>query len=83
MPFLTKDSNAHTTAVYRQLLAARDAHLAAEAAEAAAEAAAAEAEAAAAAEEAEAAVTAAAPGCQICFEAYGSIRPSLKFEPPS
>ena len=43
----------------------------AEAAEAAAEAAG--AEAAAAAE------LAAAPGCQICFEAYGSVRPSLKF----
>jgi hypothetical protein len=45
------------------LLAARDAHLAAEA----------EPEPAAAAE------PAAAPGCQICFEAYGSVRPSLKF----
>ena len=26
---------------------------------------------------------AAAPGCQICFEAYGSVRPSLKLQPPS
>jgi hypothetical protein len=54
------------------LLAARNAHLVAEAA-----AEAAEAEAAAAAE------LAAAPGCQICFEAYGSVRPSLKLQPPS
>jgi hypothetical protein len=50
------------------LLAARDAHLAAEAAEAAAEA---------AAPEPATAELAAAPGCQICFEAYGSARPSL------
>ena len=65
------------------LLAARDAHLAAEAAE---EAAAEAADAAAAAEAAAAEATApepataelaAAPGCQICFEAYGSARPSL------
>jgi hypothetical protein len=44
------------------LLAARDAHLAAEAA---------------AEPEPAAAEPAAAPGCQICFEAYGSVRPSL------
>ena len=50
------------------LLAARDAHLAAEKA---------------AEPEPAAAEPAAAPGCQICFEAYGSARPSLKLEPPS
>jgi hypothetical protein len=49
------------------LLAARDAHLAAVAAE----------------PEPAAAEQAAAPGCQICFEAYGSVRLSLKFEPPT
>ena len=43
------------------LLAARDAHLAAEVAE----------------PELATAAPAAAPGCQICFEAYGSARPSL------
>jgi colicin import membrane protein len=58
------------------LLAARDAHLAAEAVEAAEAAAEAEVEAAAEAEAA-AAEPAAAPSCQICFEAYGSARPSL------
>jgi hypothetical protein len=65
------------------LLAARDLCLAAEAEEAAAEAAEAAAEAAAAEAEAAAAAEPAAPGCQICFEAYGSVRPSLKLEPPS
>ena len=57
------------------LLAARDAHLAAEAA-------AAEAEAADAAAEPEpvAVEPAPAPSCQICFEAYGSARPSFKSE---
>ena len=50
------------------LLAARDAHFAAEAA---------------AEPEPAAAEPAVAPGCQICFEAYGSGRPSLKFELPS
>jgi hypothetical protein len=44
------------------LLAARDAHLAAEAA---------------AEPKLAAAEPVAAPGCQICFEAYGSARPSL------
>ena len=47
------------------LLAARDAHLAAQAAAEAAE------------PEPATAEPAAAPGCQICFEAYGSARPSL------
>jgi hypothetical protein len=49
------------------LLAARDAHLAAEAVE----------------PEPAAVEPAAAPGCQICFEAYGSARPSLKFDVPT
>jgi hypothetical protein len=48
------------------LLAARDAHLAAEEAK----------------PEPAAAEPAAAPGCQICFEAYGSARPSLKLRLP-
>jgi hypothetical protein len=47
---------------------------------AAKESAAKESAAAAAAEEVAAAEPAAAPGCQICFETYGSVRPSLKFE---
>ena len=58
------------------LLAARDAHLTAEVAAVEAEAAAAAAEVAAEPEPA-AAEPAVAPGCQICFEAYGSARPSL------
>jgi hypothetical protein len=65
------------------LLAARDSCLAAEAAAATGEAAG-DAEVVAAAEaEAAAAEAAAAPGCQICFEAYGSVPPSLKLEPLS
>jgi hypothetical protein len=48
------------------LLAARDAHLVAEAAE----------------PEPAAAEPSVAPGCQICFEAYGSVRPSLKYQVP-
>ena len=69
---LLKGSDAE--AAVPALLAARDAHLAAEAAEAEAEA---EAAAAAEPEPAAAEPAAAAPGCQICFEAYGSVRPSL------
>ena len=49
------------------LLAARDGHLATEVVE----------------PEPAAAKPAAVPSCQICFEAYGSVRPSLKFELPS